>query len=506
MSAPKDNKERADSTYVQRRNNRAADQDRRKHILYGVVGGVIAVLAIALTTVLFTALFTIALSINDGFQQANFRQVGGWSHGGFKYLTEEQFNNLKDDPLIDQWGMRRFIGMPTEVPFNKSHVEVSYADANEAHWMYCDPVEGRLPQEGTDEAATDTHVLELWHGPTSAFKDMALQMLPHLLSASLVKNQEEKTVCILVATSGDTGKGALEGFRDVDRTKILVFYPKDGVSAIQELQMVTQEGANVGVCSVVGNFDDAQTGVKRLFSDEELRERLARRGYFLSSANSINWGRVLPQIVYYISAYCDLLRDGRLELGDPVNVCVPTGNFGNILAAYYAREMGVPIDRLICASNSNNVLTDFIRTGTYDRNRTFFNTISPSMDILISSNLERLLLALTQDDEQVKDYMAQLSATGTYQVSDRVGVMYLGKMVEIANYDQLYEKRYHPYTEALLSAIPQVGEGSVKRIHLEGEVPSPSNPPTGCRFHTRCPKACDRCKTCLLYTSDAADD
>ena len=266
----------------------------------------------------------------------------------------------------------------------------------------------------------NTYCLELWHGPTCAFKDMALQMLPHLLTASLRKQEEEKTVCILVATSGDTGKGALEGFRDVDRTKILVFYPKDGVSAIQELQMVTQEGANVGVCSVVGNFDDAQTGVKRLFSDEELRERLARRGYFLSSANSINWGRVLPQIVYYISAYCDLLRDGRLELGDPVNVCVPTGNFGNILAAYYARDMGVPIQKLICASNSNNVLTDFLATGTYDRNRTFFNTISPSMDILISSNLERLLLALTQDDEQVKDYMAQLSATGTYQVSDRV--------------------------------------------------------------------------------------
>ena len=235
-----------------------------------------------------------------------------------------------------------------------------------------------------------------------------------------VKTEEEKTVCILVATSGDTGKGALEGFRDVDRTRILVFYPKDGVSAIQELQMVTQEGKNVGVCSVFGNFDDAQTGVKKLFSDEALRQELARRGYFLSSANSINWGRVLPQIVYYISAYCDLLRDEKIQPDQAVNVCVPTGNFGNILAAYYAREMGVPIDRLICASNSNNVLTDFIRTGRYDRNRAFHNTISPSMDILISSNLERLLLALTQDDEQVKDYMAQLSATGTYQVSDRV--------------------------------------------------------------------------------------
>ena len=266
----------------------------------------------------------------------------------------------------------------------------------------------------------NTYCLELWHGPTCAFKDMALQMLPHLLTASLRKLEEEKTVCILVATSGDTGKGALEGFRDVDHTKILVFYPKDGVSAIQELQMVTQEGDNVGVCSVYGNFDDAQTGVKQLFSDEKLREELAQRGYFLSSANSINWGRVLPQVVYYISAYCDLLRDGHIQLGDPVNVCVPTGNFGNILAAYYARDMGVPIQRLICASNANNVLTDFLRTGVYDRNRTFYNTMSPSMDILISSNLERLLLAITQEDSEVRKYMEQLKETGRYEVSERV--------------------------------------------------------------------------------------
>ena len=184
--------------------------------------------------------------------------------------------------------------------------------------------------------------------------------------------------------------------------------------------MVTQEGNNVGVCSVYGNFDDAQTGVKRLFSDEKLREELAQRGYFLSSANSINWGRVLPQIVYYISAYCDLLRDGKIQLGDPINVCVPTGNFGNILAAYYARDMGVPIQRLICASNANNVLTDFLRTGVYDRNRTFYNTMSPSMDILISSNLERLLLAVTQEDSEVRKYMGQLKETGRYEVSERV--------------------------------------------------------------------------------------
>ena len=266
-----------------------------------------------------------------------------------------------------------------------------------------------------------TYCLELWHGPTCAFKDMALQMLPYLLTASLKKNQEEKTVCILVATSGDTGKAALEGFKDVDHTKIMVFYPKDGVSDIQQLQMATQEGANVGVSAVVGNFDDAQTGVKTLFSDESLREELAQRGYFLSSANSINWGRVLPQIVYYISAYCDLLAQGAVTEGEPVNFCVPTGNFGNILSAFYAKEMGLPIGRLLCASNSNNVLTDFIATGKYDRNRPFYNTVSPSMDILISSNLERLLYLLSGgDDKLVAGYMKELSDTGCYQVSEEM--------------------------------------------------------------------------------------
>lgn len=266
-----------------------------------------------------------------------------------------------------------------------------------------------------------TYCLELWHGPTCAFKDMALQMLPHLLSASLSKNEEQKTVCILVATSGDTGKAALEGFKDVDRTRILVFYPKDGVSDIQQLQMQTQEGENVGVCAVVGNFDDAQTGVKRLFSDAALRDTLAGRGYFFSSANSINWGRILPQIVYYISAYCDLLKEGKVQKGDPINVCVPTGNFGNILSAYYAKQMGVPIHKLICASNQNNVLTDFIKTGVYDRNRPFYNTMSPSMDILISSNLERMLFEFTErDDVAVKEYMSALATEGRYEVSEKV--------------------------------------------------------------------------------------
>ena len=269
------------------------------------------------------------------------------------------------------------------------------------------------PEEGV-------YVQELWHGPTCAFKDMALQMLPYLLTASLKKTGEEKTVCILVATSGDTGKAALEGFRDVDRTKILVFYPDGGVSDMQKLQMVTQEGSNVGVCAVRGNFDDAQTGVKRIFSDEALREELAARGYFLSSANSINWGRVLPQIVYYVSSYCDLLSSNAIKAGQKINVCVPTGNFGNILAGFYAKKMGVPIAKLICASNENNVLTDFIKTGTYDRNRPFYQTASPSMDILISSNLERLLRLLSGSDEAVRGYMKSLSETGKYTVSEPI--------------------------------------------------------------------------------------
>ena len=266
----------------------------------------------------------------------------------------------------------------------------------------------------------NTFVQELWHGPTCAFKDMALQMLPYLLTASLKKTGEEKTVCILVATSGDTGKAALEGFRDVDRTKILVFYPDGGVSDIQKLQMVTQEGKNVGVCAVRGNFDDAQSGVKRIFSDAQLRGELAARGYFLSSANSINWGRVLPQIVYYVSSYCDLLAQGAIKEGEKINVCVPTGNFGNILAGFYAKNMGVPIAKLICASNENNVLTDFISTGTYDRNRPFYQTASPSMDILISSNLERLLSLLSGSDAAVRGYMQSLAGTGKYTVSEDV--------------------------------------------------------------------------------------
>lgn len=265
-----------------------------------------------------------------------------------------------------------------------------------------------------------TAVLELWHGPTSAFKDMALQIMPRLLTASLRKNGEERTVSILVATSGDTGKAALEGFRDVPGTRIMVFYPRDGVSQIQKLQMATQEGANVNVVAVDGNFDDCQTGVKNIFGDSAFAEMLDGRGYFLSSANSINWGRLVPQVAYYFSAYCDYVNAGGIAMGDEIDFCVPTGNFGNILAGWFAKRMGLPVRKFICASNDNNVLTDFLAAGVYDKNRPFYLTSSPSMDILVSSNLERLLYCVTGDAARVADWMRQLSDTGRYEVGPEV--------------------------------------------------------------------------------------
>lgn len=263
----------------------------------------------------------------------------------------------------------------------------------------------------------NNYMLELWHGPTCAFKDMALQIMPRLFTRALKKCGEDKTALILVATSGDTGKAALEGYRDITGTKIKVFYPSDGVSRVQKLQMQTQEGENVSVSGIIGNFDDAQTGVKKIFSDEAIAQKLAESGVFLSSANSINWGRLVPQIVYYVSAYLDLVKCGAVKLGEKIDVCVPTGNFGNIFAGYIAKLMGTPIEKLICASNVNNVLTDFFKTGTYNRNRDFHATISPSMDILISSNLERLLY-VTLGSEKTAEYMKKLAADGKYSLSD----------------------------------------------------------------------------------------
>lgn len=260
-------------------------------------------------------------------------------------------------------------------------------------------------------------VLELWHGPTCAFKDMALQILPHLLITSMRKNGITEEVTILVATSGDTGKAALEGFKDVTGTRIIVFFPENGVSRMQRLQMVTQEGKNVGVAAVRGNFDDAQNGVKSIFTDDSFNRELKERGYVLSSANSINWGRLVPQIVYYLSAWATMVKNGEITPDEKINVTVPTGNFGNILAAYYAGKMGMPLGKLICASNANDVLTDFIRTGEYNRNRAFHLTMSPSMDILISSNLERFLYDMEgQDAESVSAYMQSLKESGKYQI------------------------------------------------------------------------------------------
>jgi threonine synthase len=263
----------------------------------------------------------------------------------------------------------------------------------------------------------DTAVLELWHGPTLAFKDIALQIMPRLFSLALKAEPEQYEVVILVATSGDTGKAALEGFADTEGVRIFVFYPHEGVSEIQRLQMVTQRGRNVGTCAVVGNFDDAQAGVKQIFSDPAVIGKLAAFNFQLSSANSINWGRLAPQIVYYFAGYEAMVAAGKIRHGQPVLIDVPTGNFGNILAAYYAIRCGLPASRLICASNLNKVLTDFIHTGIYDRRREFYKTDSPSMDILISSNLERLLFEVaSRQSSMVLDWMKKLSAQGWYAI------------------------------------------------------------------------------------------
>ncbi len=269
--------------------------------------------------------------------------------------------------------------------------------------------------------AGGAYFLELFHGATIAFKDMALSLLPHLMTVAAAKNKVENQIVILTATSGDTGKAALAGFADVEGTKIVVFYPKDGVSPIQERQMVTQKGANTLVVGIHGNFDDAQTGVKRIFSDRELERKMGDKGYQFSSANSINIGRLVPQICYYVYAYGTLLREGRIAEGERVNVVVPTGNFGNILAAFYAKSMGLPIGKLICASNENKVLYDFFRTGCYDKNREFVVTESPSMDILVSSNLERLIYRVAgEDGEKNSGLMAALSGQGKYEITEEM--------------------------------------------------------------------------------------
>ena len=296
--------------------------------------------------------------------------------------------------------------------------------------------------------ADDAYYLELFHGSTIAFKDMALSILPHLMITSARKNNIKNEIVILTATSGDTGKAALAGFADVKGTRIIVFYPKNGVSPIQEKQMVTQKGANTFVVGIHGNFDDAQTGVKKIFSDKELAKEMDEKGFQFSSANSINIGRLVPQICYYVYAYAQLCKDGKIVEGEKINVVVPTGNFGNILAAFYAKNMGLPIDKLICASNDNKVLYDFFRTGTYDRNREFVLTTSPSMDILISSNLERLIYRIAGNDaDKNRELMSALTGNGKYEITEEMKAQladfygnYASEAETAAEIRRLYEK------------------------------------------------------------------
>lgn len=333
----------------------------------------------------------------------------------FPKLTLDDLNKLLDMSYLDiaKYIFSLYLTDYTEDEINesvnKAYSEIKFESNNPT------------PVSTIISNSNELNILELWHGPTSAFKDMALQILPHLLSKAMKKTNAGKDAVILVATSGDTGKAALEGFKNVEGVKIIVFYPENGVSAIQKHQMRCQDGDNVFVCGINGNFDDAQTSVKKIFTDSKIREILEQNGMMFSSANSINFGRLLPQVVYYISGYLDLVNKEKVKLGDKINVVVPTGNFGNILAGFYAYMMGLPVNKFICASNSNNVLTDFINTGVYNKNRDFYTTISPSMDILVSSNLERLIYFLSSsNDEYTKDLMQKLKTEGKYEVSDDI--------------------------------------------------------------------------------------
>lgn len=328
----------------------------------------------------------------------------------------------------------------------------------------------------------NNYVLELWHGPTCAFKDMALQLMPRLLTTAIAKKGEDKTTVILVATSGDTGKAALEGFCDVDKTKILVFFPAHGVSEVQRKQMTSQAGKNTGVIGLEGNFDDCQSGVKVIFGDKDVEKKLADNKMAFSSANSINWGRLVPQIVYYFSAYADMVKSGDIKMGEKVDFVVPTGNFGDILAGFIAKKMGLFVNRLICASNTNKVLTDFIDTGVYDKNRDFHTTISPSMDILISSNLERLLFIMSGfDADKVSGYMQKLATEGKYEVDSELLSLIKaefdgGFADEDATFDAIFEayQKYNyvmdPHTAVAYSVSNNI-KADCKRVILSTASP-----------------------------------
>ena len=321
------------------------------------------------------------------------------------------------------------------------------------------------------------YILELWHGPTAAFKDMALQLMPQLLTKAVEKLGVEKEIVILVATSGDTGKAALEGFKDVVGTEIIVFYPKEGVSEIQKQQMVTTGGENTAVVAIEGNFDDCQSEVKQIFSDQEFREELDQSGYKFSSANSINWGRLVPQIIYYLATYSRLLSREEIKEGEKINITVPTGNFGNILAAYYATKMGLPANKLVCASNENKVLTDFLSTGVYDINREFKKTISPSMDILISSNLERFLFEITDHDaKKINKWYKELNEKGKFEVDketkDKIRSLFAGYYADETDCLNTINKTYKNY-EYVLDPHTAVGVNCYQQYKKEREETRP---------------------------------
>ncbi len=349
----------------------------------------------------------------DNISTASNAILKGLAHDGGLFVPTGKINKLFNKKLLtgnyNELAVNifsQFLG-DFSIPEIKSAIDAAYNEKNFEH-------QAITPLSQISE---QTYCLELWHGPTSAFKDIALQVLPHLLTTAALKSGDDRDIVILTATSGDTGKSALEGFRDVKGVIIIVYFPEKGVSEIQKLQMTTQEGLNVHVIAVQGNFDDTQAGVKQIFNNKVINAKLANEGYRLTSANSINWGRLLPQIVYYFYAYGELVSHGHIQAGKAINFVVPTGNFGNILAGYYAHRLGLPINRLVCAANRNNVLSDFINSGQYNKNRPFYNSLSPSMDILVSSNLERLLFELNgHDPDQIKNWMDQLSKEGLYRL------------------------------------------------------------------------------------------
>lgn len=360
------------------------------------------------------------LFVPESIPQIDPMEIMGFMDAGYLMLAEIIMSTYLDDYT------------PQEI---EDCVQRAYNSGNFYH-------AGLAPLEKLGE---QTYVMELWHGPTAAFKDMALQVMPHLLSYAINKNDSDKEVVILVATSGDTGKAALEGFKNVEGIKIIVFFPHQGVSKVQELQMTTTDGKNTSVVAVKGNFDDCQGAVKAIFGDEEFNAVLQKKGYELSSANSINWGRLLPQIIYYFYAYLRLLEAEEISGGEKINFVVPTGNFGNILAGWYAKAMGLPINRLICASNENKVLTDFFHTGVYDRKRELYLTMSPSMDILVSSNLERFLFEITgHDSEKTAKWLQDLEETGRFVVEEELmdkirEIIYSGYATEDETLDAIKE-------------------------------------------------------------------